>query len=87
MTQKATTKDELLLLKLYQLAGETGDPFQEIDRYVLGRAIGQNDRGVNTIIRHLAQANFVKKGDGDTIFLTPHGLSLVKQLSSEREKV
>jgi hypothetical protein len=84
MTQKATTKDELLLIKLYHLAEKAGDFFQEIDRYVLGRAIGQNDRGVNTIIRHLAQANFVKKGDGDTIYLTKNGIALVEQLLSEK---
>lgn len=84
MTQKATTKDELLLLKLYEMAVKAGNPYEEIDRHALGQAIGQNDRGTNTIIRHLAQANFVKKGEGDCIYLTDHGIALINQLQNER---
>jgi len=80
MNKKATTKDELLLLKLYELAFQQGDPCSEVDRYVLGRAIGQNDRGVDTIVKHLAQANFVKKGEGSAIYLTKNGLALVELL-------
>jgi len=80
MTQKATTKDELFLLKLHQLALEQGDPHTEIDRFVIGRAIGQNDKGSYVIARDLAQANFVKKGEGDSVYLTPHGLRLIETL-------
>ncbi len=76
--QKSTTKDELFLLKLYQIAAAAGDPTKEIDRYVIGKAIGQNDKGIDTIVKHLAQANFVKKGDSNGLYLTPHGLNLVK---------
>ena len=84
MSQKATTKDELLLLKLYEMALAKGDPYHEIDRYILGRAIGQNDHGVDMIIKHLAQANFVKKGEGDAIYLTKNGIELVTLLIKQK---
>lgn len=82
--KKATTKDELFLLKLHELALEKDDPEIEIDRYLVGRAIGQNDHGVDTIVKHLAQANFIKKGEGNSVYLTPHGLWLVEHLSEKR---
>lgn len=84
MNKKATTKDELFLLKLYELAVAKGGPEEEVDRYVIGKAIGQNDHGIDTIIKHLAQANFIKKCSDNSIYLTPHGLKLVEHLQSER---
>lgn len=82
MAQKATTKDELFLIKLHEMAVALGDPHEEVDLYAVGRAIGQNDKGSSTISRLLCQANFVKKGEGSAIYLTSHGLNLVVQLSS-----
>jgi hypothetical protein len=84
LNKKSTTKDELFLLKLYELASELGSPEEEVDRFAIGRAIGQNDKGVNTIVKHLAQANFVKKGSGDALYLTAHGIRLVMQIAKER---
>jgi hypothetical protein len=84
MNRKATTKDELFLLKLYEMAIRLGGPEEEVDCFAVGRAIGQNDKGIGTIVRHLAQANFVKKGTDGTIHLTPHGLKLVEQIAKER---
>lgn len=80
MNKKAMTKDELFLLKLYELASLQGDSQGKIDLLVIGRAIGQNDRGANIIARDLAAANFVKKGDGGAVYLTDHGLKLVRIL-------
>ncbi len=80
MTKKGTTKDELFLIKLCELASKLGTPQEAIDRFEVGRAIGQNDKGANVIARDLAQANFVKKGEGDAVFLTDHGLRLVHSL-------
>lgn len=85
MSKKAMTKDELFLLKLYELASQLGDVFQEIDRFVIGRAIGQNDKGINIITRDLAQANFIKKGEGASVYLTEHGLRLVQALYQSQE--
>ncbi|MBS0653129.1 MAG: hypothetical protein JSR39_06310 [Verrucomicrobia bacterium] len=83
MSKKATTKDELFLVKLYHMASELGGPHEEVDRYAVGRAIGQNDKGIDTISRLLAQANFIKKGEGTSVYLTPHGLNLVQRLLEE----
>ena len=80
MNKKATTKDELFLLKLHELATTQGGVQEEIDRFAVGRAIGQNDRGANIIARDLAAANFIKKGDGEAVYLTAHGLNLVHVL-------
>ncbi len=77
------TKDESFLLKLYELATKLGDVKTPIDRFAIGRAIGQNDRGANVIARDLAAANFVKKGEEDAVGLTDHGLRLVEALLKE----
>jgi hypothetical protein len=80
MNRRSTTKDELFLLKLYEMASKLGSPEEEVDRFAVGRAIGQNDKGISAIVNLLAQANFVKKGEGEAIYLTPHGLKLVASL-------
>lgn len=80
MKQKATTKDELFLLKLFQMASAKGDSFEEIDRYAVGKAVGLNERAIDNIVRHLAQANFVKKGDENSIYLTEQGMRLIETL-------
>jgi len=78
MNKCATTKDELFLVKLHELALLRGEDRASINRYLIGRAIGQNDKGVDNIIKHLAQANFIKKGNDASIYLTPQGLELIK---------
>lgn len=84
MNQKGTTKDESFLLKLCQMATAMGDPYQEVDRYAIGKAIGQNDKGIDAIVNLLAQTNFIKKGDGKAVYLTQHGMNLVEHLRTER---
>ena len=74
MNKRATTKDELYLLKLFTLATKRGDPTAHVDRYEVGQAIGQNNKSVDNIVNLLAQTNFIKKGEGRNIYLTPHGL-------------
>jgi hypothetical protein len=78
--KKGTTKDELFLLKLYELASQQGDPQEAFDRFQVGRAVGLNDKGANVIARDLAQANFIKKGEGEAVYLTDNGLWLVRSL-------
>jgi hypothetical protein len=74
------TKDELFLLTLFKLASAKEDQYAEIDRYAVGGTIGLGSKVVDNIVKLLAQANFVKKGDENAIFLTDHGLALVRQL-------
>ena len=75
MTKKSLTRDELYLVKLLEIAG-----FEEIDRYLVGQAMGQNNRSVDNIVRMLAQTNFIKKGKENSIYMTQNGESLVKSL-------
>lgn len=71
------TRDELFLLKLYNMALTLGSPWEEVDRYVVGQAVGQNDKSVDNIVKLLAQTNFIKKGEGRAIYLTEQGKSLI----------
>jgi Mn-dependent DtxR family transcriptional regulator len=80
MTQKTMTKDELFLIKLYQIAQTLGSPWEEVDRYKVGQAIGQNDRSVDNIVNILAKTHFIKKGEGNAIYLTEQGKSLIDLL-------
>ena len=77
MSQRSTTPDERFLLKLYQTAMENGDPFLEIDYRGVARAIGQKETAIKNIIKHLAQANFIKKIDDTTLHLTQNGCNFV----------
>ncbi len=80
MGHKSITKDELYLVKLSQLAQTLGDPYAEVDRYAVGQAMGQNNKSVDNIVRMLAQTNFIKKGEGNAIYLTPQGEGYVDTL-------
>ena len=74
------TKDERFLVKLHDLSCALGSYGEEVDRYFVGQAVGMNDRAVDNVVRILAQANFIKKGEGSNIILTAHGLTLVNSL-------
>jgi len=78
--KKSRTRDELFLVKLEEMALLQKDPYAEVDRYAVGKAMGQGDRSVDNIVRMLAQTNFIKKGEGNAVYLTPHGLTLVHSL-------
>ncbi len=80
MAKKSFTRDEAFLIKLAELAAILGSKFHQIDCYKVGQAIGQNNRSVDNIVRMLAQTNFIKKGEGTQIYLTPHGEKLINQL-------
>lgn len=77
------TRDELFLVTLNKLSEKSGDLFSQIDRYVVGQTIGQNDRSVDNIVRMLAQANFIKKGNQNSIYLTQQGVDLARNLLIE----
>ncbi len=77
------TRDELFLLKLDELLLQTEDPSPEVDRYLVGKELGQNEHAVDNIVRHLAQANFIKKGEGNAIYLTENGQNLVEVLKED----
>lgn len=74
------TKDTKFMLALYDIANERGDIYMPVNRYEVGEKISLQDRGVNAICKLLVQANFIKKEDEEQVYLTEHGLSLVKRL-------
>lgn len=76
----ALTRDEVFLCRLAKIAKEKGNQFCHIDSYEVGRAIGQNNKSVDNIVRMLAQTNFVKKGEETMIYITSQGLELVALL-------
>lgn len=80
MNKSRLSKDEFFLLKLHELALAQGSYDHPVDRFAIGRAIGQNDKGVNTIVRQLTQTNFILKDDPNLVTLTAHGLKLVQLL-------
>lgn len=82
--KQCLTRDEVYLCQLAKIAETSGDLFHEVAIYEVGQSMGQNNRSVDNIVRMLAQANFVKKGEEGKIYLTPHGLSLVEELSKVR---
>lgn len=83
---KSITKDELFLVKLFEIAQKMGDAFEEVDRYAVGRAMGQNDRSIDNIVRMLAQTNFIKKGRGNAVYLTDQGDRFVDSLMIQVRK-
>jgi len=71
------TPDERFLIKLYQTAMASGDPHAVIDYRGVAKAIGQKETAIKNIIKHLAQANFLKKEGDDSVYLTERGCSFV----------
>ncbi|MBX7067323.1 MAG: hypothetical protein K1X28_08840 [Parachlamydiales bacterium] len=72
-----TTPDERFLFKLYETAMSGGDPHALIDYRGVAKAVGIKETAIKNIIKHLAQANFIKKGEETTIFLTERGCDFV----------
>ncbi|OGN63929.1 MAG: hypothetical protein A3E80_01525 [Chlamydiae bacterium RIFCSPHIGHO2_12_FULL_49_9] len=77
--RKGHTPDERILLKLYELAMKNGDAHSEIDIFVLAQAASQKETAMKNIVKHLAQANFVKKRGDEALVLTEHGCNFVLQ--------
>lgn len=74
------TKDVRFIVALYDLAKETGDIYQPINKYEVGKSVGIKERAVNAITKLLVQANFIKKVDEELVSLAQHGEELVKRL-------
>lgn len=79
MNQKSLTPDEKFLKKLYEMAEAKGDLFQEIDSLIVAKAVSLKDTALKNIIKHLAQANFLEKGEATFVRLTENGRRFVEQ--------
>jgi len=71
------TKEERFLLKLYELSLASDEPLDPIEA---GRLIGIAPKGVKTICKNLAQANFIQKEGEEWVSLTRHGKNLAEEL-------
>jgi hypothetical protein len=80
MVERARTKDERFMLRLYEEACQQPDLETPLDRYQIGKRVGLQSKAVDTICTLLAQANFIKKRGTVEISITPHGVNLVEQL-------
>lgn len=79
MHNKFRTKDELFLCALHAMTAD--QPGVALDRYLVGKRAGLQERAVNAICALLIRANFIKKADEENlIILTPHGMTLAVQL-------
>jgi hypothetical protein len=72
-----STPDERFLIKLYEMAMSSGDPHALVDYRGIAKAIGQKETAIKNIIKHLAQANFLKKADESMVYLTERGCDFV----------
>jgi len=77
MSHNKTTPDERFLMKLYEVASAKGDPCAEVDFRPVAKAVGQKETAIKNIIKHLAQANLLKKTDETTVHLTTRGCDFV----------
>ena len=79
MNQKSMTPDERFLKKLYEMAQEKGDLFQEMDASLVAKAVSLRDTALKNIVKHLAQANFIKKQQDNYISLTQNGCRFIEE--------
>lgn len=77
MVERAKTKDETFMLRLYEEASKHPDIEDPVDRYHVGQLAGLHQKAVDTICNLLAQANFIKKHGKTDISITQHGIKLV----------
>lgn len=76
----AKTKDEKYIIAAYEMSQISQDDFRPVDRYAVGSRIGMNPKGVESVCRLLAQANFIKNVGQTEFILTPQGKALVQSL-------
>jgi Mn-dependent DtxR family transcriptional regulator len=77
MSCKGRTPDEKFLIKVYEVALAKGDPCLPVDYYSVAKSLGQKETAIKNIVKHLAQANFVKKINDMTLSLTKLGCQFV----------
>ncbi|WP_042282683.1 hypothetical protein [Candidatus Protochlamydia sp. R18] len=80
MSNRARTKDEMFMMRLYEEALKQEEIEDPIDRYQIGKLAGLQKTAVDTICNLLAQANFIKKKNVSDISITPHGAKLAESL-------
>ncbi len=80
MIERAKTKDEMFMLRLYEEASKQSDIEDPLDRYSIGTLAGLQSRAVDAICNLLVKANFIRKHGKVEISITPHGMKLVEKI-------
>jgi len=80
MSQKKKSKEELFLKKLYELAKQSGDVENDVDRYAVGKLVGEHEKGADNTVQMLVKNGFLKRGEGSNVYLTERGIHFVKEL-------
>ena len=75
-----STKDERFLIEIYTQIQSAEKPKQGVDPQLIGKKMGFSPKQVESILRWLFQANFLKKIGEDRVILTPHGETITKEL-------
>lgn len=83
MVQKARTKDESFMIRLYEEALKLPSIDDHLDRYLIGEMVGLQKKAVDTICVLLGQANFIKKYGPVEVSITPNGIRLVEAIQSK----
>lgn len=78
--ERARTKDETFMLRLYEEASKLPSIDDPVDRYRIGTLAGLHPKAVDTICVLLGQANFIKKHSPTEIAITSQGMRLVETL-------
>lgn len=79
VSQAGKTPDEKFLLAVYKAALAKDDLKAEIEIAPLARSLGLREVATGTIVKQLAQANFVQKRGKDSIRLTDRGIAFAEE--------
>lgn len=82
MSKKKKSKEEMFILKLYELAHQKGDPENEVDRYEVGKLVGEHKKATDNTVQLLTKNGFTKRGEEPFVYLTPRGVALAEELKS-----
>jgi hypothetical protein len=85
MSEKAQTLDEKFIVRLFRMAMKEGDPSSPLPIQAIAKSVGCKEVALKNVIKHLAQANLIRKLSNDSICLTPRGCDLALELSEELE--
>ena len=78
------TKDEQLIISLYELALERGDAESECERSAVGSRANISDKTMKALCQQLVRGNFIRKASESEIYLTEQGILLAQRLLEER---
>lgn len=80
MSAPKQTQDEQFMVQLYKMAMGKGDAFSEVELLAVASSLRMRETATRTIVRDLAQANFIRKLGDDALCLTQRGADLVLDL-------